>query len=253
MAKYVYFMGGMPRSGSTLLGAILNQNKKLHVSTTSDIPDMVYESAQQTNDKDWYSWMYTMLRDKYKNHDYEFIIDKARTWNMFFPDLCKKEENPRMIAPIRPIKEVVASAIRLFEKNPQNLFSQFVMGQDRDQMAMTFYELYCKSSFESIRHVIETYPDNICVVDFYDLMHRTEKVIGDVYKFCSFPLGDKHDLGNIKVREHEDDKIWDIKGLHDVKPKIVPPMITPENYFGKELSWFLDNADTLHQNRGIIV
>ena len=249
-------MGGLPRSGSTVLSAILNQNKKVHVSTTSDVPEMIMDILKNTGqvlNLNAQDLMYQHLCNKYENHNYEFIIDKSRGWNGIFHEIIKREENPRMIAPIRPLKEDVAYAMRLFEKNPQNRFSQFAEGQDRDQKAMTFYELYCKSNFEHLRQLIETYPDNVCVVEFNDLMHRPNKVLGDVYKFCSFPLGDHHDLNNIKPREYEDDAVWDIGGLHTVKSKIVPPTYTPENYFGKEVSWFLDNADTLHQSRGIIV
>jgi sulfotransferase len=249
-------MGGLPRSGSTLLGAILNQNKRLHVSTTSNVPEMVVEHIKQLENMgqsdDWYAVMYDQLHVKYHNHVGEYIVEKSRSWNGLFPDICAREDNPKLIAPIRPLKEIVASAIRLFEKNPQNLFSQYMGDADLDEKGMRFYEFYMESSYKSISHTFDNYPENICIVDFHDLMHRPTLVLDKIYKFCKFPHDTMHDLGNIKVREQENDKIWDIHGLHDVKPKIVPPAYTPENYFGKELGLFLDNVDTINQKRGII-
>jgi len=250
-------MGGLPRSGSTLLAAILNQNKKIHVSTTSNVPEMVVEHMKQLENMgqsdDWRLVMYDQLHSKYHNHIGEFIVERSRSWNGLFPDICGREDNPKLIAPIRPLKEIVASAIRLFELNPQNGFSQFMGNVDIDEKGMAFYEYYMKSSIESLKMVFDKHPDNICIVDFHDLMHRPMHVLDKVYKFCNFPNGGMHDLGNIKVREIEDDRIWDIKGLHDVKPKIIPPTYRPENYFGKDLALFLDGVDTINQDRGIIV
>ena len=37
MNKTLHFLSGIPRSGSTVLAAILNQNPETHVSTTSGL------------------------------------------------------------------------------------------------------------------------------------------------------------------------------------------------------------------------
>ena len=37
MKKQLHFLSGIPRSGSTVLAAILNQNPETHVSTTSGL------------------------------------------------------------------------------------------------------------------------------------------------------------------------------------------------------------------------
>ena len=39
--KTLYFLGGLPRSGSTLLGSLLNQHSEIYVSPTSPLGDVV--------------------------------------------------------------------------------------------------------------------------------------------------------------------------------------------------------------------
>ena len=39
--KTLYFLGGFPRSGSTLLGSLLNQHPDIYVSPTSPLGDVV--------------------------------------------------------------------------------------------------------------------------------------------------------------------------------------------------------------------
>ena len=39
--KEIYFLSGMPRAGNTLLGALINQNKKITVTANSIIPELL--------------------------------------------------------------------------------------------------------------------------------------------------------------------------------------------------------------------
>ena len=43
MKKTYYFMGGLPRTGITLLSALLNQNPDIYVGTTSPILGFLVE------------------------------------------------------------------------------------------------------------------------------------------------------------------------------------------------------------------
>src|SRR5215472_14368400 len=42
-ARRIYFLAGLPRSGSTLLANILAQNPRVHVTATSGIVDMLVQ------------------------------------------------------------------------------------------------------------------------------------------------------------------------------------------------------------------
>jgi sulfotransferase len=44
--KQFYFLSGLPRSGSTVLAAILNQHPDMHTSSTSGLLDMMFGTFQ---------------------------------------------------------------------------------------------------------------------------------------------------------------------------------------------------------------
>jgi hypothetical protein len=50
--KTLYFLGGLPRSGSTLLGSLLNQHSDIYVSPTSPLGDVVTDIEQSFNKVD---------------------------------------------------------------------------------------------------------------------------------------------------------------------------------------------------------
>ncbi len=47
--KTLYFLGGLPRSGSTLLGSLLNQHPDIYVSPTSPLGDVVTDIEKSFN------------------------------------------------------------------------------------------------------------------------------------------------------------------------------------------------------------
>src|SRR3990167_11075763 len=89
MSKVLHFLSGIPRSGSTVLAAILNQNPEIHVSTTSGLVhalDGVANTWASTGlldktDKDRKKLSATMsgiVNSFYSNTDKPIIIDKSR-------------------------------------------------------------------------------------------------------------------------------------------------------------------------------
>ena len=44
--KQYFFMSGLPRSGSTLLGALLNQHPQLHCGAISPVLEIMYHTEQ---------------------------------------------------------------------------------------------------------------------------------------------------------------------------------------------------------------
>ena len=91
MKAQLHFMSGVPRSGSTVLAAILNQNKQAHVSTTSglvfalDALANVWHSQALLgeNDKERTRLSQTMravIEAFYEDVEEPVIIDKGRGW-----------------------------------------------------------------------------------------------------------------------------------------------------------------------------
>ena len=50
--KQFYFLSGLPRSGSTLLSSILNQDERVYASANSPLLDMLYYNEQYWRDSE---------------------------------------------------------------------------------------------------------------------------------------------------------------------------------------------------------
>ena len=127
MKKQIHFLSGVPRSGSTVLAAILNQNKQTHVSTTSgvvfalDALANVWHSQELLgeNDKERTKLSRTMgavLDTFYEDVEEPVIIDKGRGWPI--PTILSAMtqvlgEKPKIVATVRSIPDCMASFVRV--------------------------------------------------------------------------------------------------------------------------------------------
>ena len=120
MPKWLHFLSGLPRSGSTVLAAILNQNPQTHVSTTSGLGAALdalatiwhKERLLDENDKPR-TKLAKAMRGVIAGYYDEVttkpvVIDKARAWPM--PIIVGAmeqvfEAKPRIIATVRSVPD----------------------------------------------------------------------------------------------------------------------------------------------------
>jgi sulfotransferase len=135
MEKF-YFMAGLPRSGSTVLSSILNQNPKLHSGPSSPVLSTMYVIENHlNNDELFFSYpkinegkqiISSVINFYYQDRKEPIIIDKNRAW----PTRIEYIEEylgieAKIICPVRSIEDILASMIRMIRRNP------FKEGQER--------------------------------------------------------------------------------------------------------------------------
>ena len=91
--KKIYFLAGLPRSGSTVLAALLQQHPELHATSTSGLLDMLIgtldawanslgQKSQVQDDKEKDREIQKILQSiclaKYENLDKRVVLDKHR-------------------------------------------------------------------------------------------------------------------------------------------------------------------------------
>ena len=64
--KRIYFLAGLPRSGSTLLANILAQHPQIHVTPTSGVVDMLVQVRNSWDRNDAFQAMERKLSEKVK-------------------------------------------------------------------------------------------------------------------------------------------------------------------------------------------
>lgn len=121
-------MAGLPRSGNTLLSAILNQNPEIYVSPLSIVPDLMYGCYKEVADNQhfkispdipkFYSAVNGIIHNYYADVEKPIVIDRQKAWaNPINLEMLKKHITPRpkILFTVRPTLEIVASFLHLYE------------------------------------------------------------------------------------------------------------------------------------------
>jgi len=217
------FLSGLPRSGSTVLAAILNQNTDVHVSTTSGLVYALDSLANiwsesnllGENDPERKKLVKTMRGtiDAFYDVPESVVIDKARTWPLkvilgaMHQVLDRK---PKIIATVRNIPECAASFVRLAK--PEDLNDFMYSGQ---------LIAHLKGSYATLRDGYEAFPECFYFVEYENLLSQPEKELERIHKFLELePF--EYDFKNIdgeSVKE-DDEQLHGVAGLHDIKPTL---------------------------------
>ena len=224
--KQYYFLTGLPRSGNTLLAALLNQNKDIYVSPLSPLPEVLFqlENIKETNENTLRNveqrvrvqeCMSTISSVFYSNIKSKVIIDRNKSWGspVHLP-LIKNFINPRpkIIYTVRNITDIIASYINLdikFFKDEYfsgELYSSFYLN-DNDGMADYIMRLNgpIDSALCNLANCLkEENKKYIHIVEYDDLVKNPSTTMQNIYKFLE--LEDyNHNFDNIKKIELDDD------------------------------------------------
>ena len=242
MDKTYFFMAGLPRSGSTLLSAILNQNPDIYCGAQTDFPRMmlsIYHETQRSesfisgdNPEGYVNIMRKIPDNFYANIDKKIIIDKNRTWgtidNIKLLDLLS--DNVKIICPVRPILEILASFQRLAQKNPDNFMdkriknipSGYYRSKDdaRADLLMADEEGIQHNIFSLASALTPEHAEKFHFVVYSDLINRPQETVGAIYDFLEidrFP----HKYKNLQWKEMPNESnVFGIKGMHSVRSSL---------------------------------
>jgi sulfotransferase len=254
MTKTYHFMAGLPRSGSTVLSAILNQNPDVYASPQTDLIGMLYNLESSIPSYESYkagllhqgfaSVMHKMTDTFYSHIDKPVIIDKNRGWGTPYNwDNLSGYVNAegKVILTMRPILEVLASFVKVSRHsqkitrhqqylNPNLWVSSYRNETDAvvDNLMMPNGEI--DRAIFSIANLLTNHSDRVCVVWFDDLLDRPEATLKNIYSFLGID-STNHNFGKIlAVDNHDDLSGYGVAGLHDVKKKLAKPKTDPADY-----------------------
>ena len=215
-------MSGVPRSGSTVLAAILNQNKQTHVSTTSglvfalDALANVWHSQGLLgeNDKERTKLAQTMgavIEAFYEDVEEPVIIDKGRGWPI--PTIMQAMsqvigEKPKIIATVRSIPDCMASFVRVAK--PDDLDEFIYSG---------VLSTHLKAAYVSLQTGYEFAPECFCIVEYDDLIADPKSQLDRIHAFLELPdfEYDFTAIDGSSVQE-DDEEMHGYEGMHDIAP-----------------------------------
>jgi hypothetical protein len=223
--KKLHFLSGLPRSGSTVLAAILNQNPQTHVSTTSGLGAALdalattwhREPLLEKNDRDRKKLANAMRGLIHGYYDEitskPIVIDKARNWPLPVVVSAMAQvlgHKPRIIATVRSVPDCMASFVRVAK--PENL-DDFIQ-----QSGLT---AHLKSSYQVLQAGYQADPECFLFVEYEDLLADPRTQLQRIHDFLGLdPFEyDFERIDGSTVKE-DDEGLHGVAGLHDIKPKL---------------------------------
>ena len=134
--KTFYFMAGLPRSGSTLLSTLLNQNPKFYSGPSSPVLGSMYAVEENFTTNELYTGypkpdqvkeiIGSIPHHFYSDIEEPVVFDKNRAWTARVPYIEGYiGQQAKILVPVRRVDEIIASMLTMIHRNP------FQEGQDR--------------------------------------------------------------------------------------------------------------------------
>jgi len=226
MIKNFMGLSGLPRTGSTLLSAILSQNPEIHAEGNSavcqlmwDMQGSIYgtcnEQLAASNRLDTGIELIKNIPNiYYKDITASTVIDKCRSWTL--PDnmaMLNKyfEHKPKVLVLERPLIEIVRSFVALRQANNYQ-------GDPEEGLLDTWSEPIMRS-YEGVKWAKANNNGEFLFVQYNDLINNTKSTIDTIYEFCELESFE-HDFNNIVNKHPENDEVYGMLGQHDIRPTI---------------------------------
>ena len=243
--KKFYFMAGLPRSGSTLLSTLLNQNPRLYSGPSSPVLGAMYATHNNFISNELYTGypkpdavnqiIGSIIENWYYDVEKPVVIDKNRAWCArvpFIEGYIKQEA--KIIVPVRRIDEILTSILTMIKRNPFkdgqpriNFVDEYLVknnipinDETRCQHLLNNDGIVWESLNATKLGVDEGHSDKFHYVDYNDLVDDPQGELNKIYTFLgedSFP----HSFDNLSNQHREDDiTTYGLDDMHEVHSKL---------------------------------
>jgi len=255
--RTIYFIGGLPRSGSTLLTNLLAQNPKFHVTSTSALLHLMnivkdnwtdlgafkatgIENSLPRIRKSLRGMLLDFYNDEFEKDLIVFQKDRAIMNNIEFMEEVL-DAKIKIITCVRPIKDITSSFEKLYLKNPLIKSSLYSNDIARISTYSRAADLLSKTGvigvvWNMIMDVINRgYADRLLVVPFDNLVTDPVSVLDGLHGALDIERYD-YKLTDFEQLICEDDSVYGIPGLHDIQTdKIVNKESDALNILGAQI------------------
>lgn len=265
MRNGIHFISGLPRSGSTLLAAILRQNPRFHAMMTSPV-GAIYMAMQGAVSRKNEAAIFIdeaqkreLLVGVFRNYYHaigadKVVFDTNRLWCTKLPGLVEHFPSAKIICCVRHISWIMDSVERLVRRNTLDLSALF--GFEAGGTVYTRVNRLAASdgmvgfALDGLREAFfGEQADRLILVGYQALTCQPAKTLACVYEF----LGEapfEHDFDNVEYDAKEFDRALGAPGLHTVRRKVAfverPTILPPELFarFENDAFWMNPVANT---------
>lgn len=242
----IFFVAGLPRSGSTLLMNVLGQNPRHYVSPSSGLVSMVSGVIKSWHQNPWFraeglatvkprvlQMLAAMLGGYYFDElaAGQVVFDKNREWPFFLQNLEEAAGRPaKIILMIRDVRSIVASFERLYRG--RGIEYQYPFMQEEAWQATHSVEGRCRlllapggvvgSAVNLVRDAVRIYgeqrPARLIRVSYEAFTREPAKVLAQLHAALGLPEY-RYDVEHVEQITTEDDMLHGLD-LHTIRPRI---------------------------------
>jgi len=255
----IHFISGLPRSGSTLLAALLRQNPRFEAGMSGPLAGLFDALLGEMSARSEFSVFLDdtkrqrilrgLFDDFYADCSAQVIFDTSRAWCGRMPAIARLFPDAKVIACVREIPWVIDSIERLVQRNvfsPSSIFNYNPGGTvytranglvASDGLVGGPYDLLKQACFGA-------FTDRLLLVQYETLTTDPAKTMHAIYEFLDEPVF-SHDFDHIDYDVTEFDERAGTPGLHTVGKAVdAQPRQTllPPDLFNR----FIDDAFWQH-------
>jgi sulfotransferase len=264
MQNGIHFISGLPRSGSTLLAAILRQNPRFHAGMTSPVGAMytALEAAMSRRNEAAVFIENAQRRDilqgLFENYyraiqQDKLVFDTNRVWCAKLPGLTQLFPNARIVCCVRDIAWIMDSIERLVRRNAFELSGMF--GFEPGSTVYTRVNRIATSD-GMVGYALDALKDGffgeqgskLILVEYQALARAPKATLDHLYALLGEPPF-AHDLEHVDYSADEFDLALGTPGLHTIRPKVEwverQTVLPPELFqrFTNDMFWRLPSAN----------
>ena len=259
---------GLPRSGSTILASILNQNNNLSTHLDSDLPELLLEirkwsaekiKSSQISHKVFHKSILNFCRSGAEswlidNHTKNFVIDKNRCWIHQHQFIFQVFPNMKMILNIRDLRFVVNSMLKAqsntfcidFQNYYRDIKEDFLLQRIKDCL----HAWWLKDCLVSLKELIEiapNYREQLLIFRYEELISNPQSSMNRIYDFFELSRYE-HNFTNIEQIKPHYDNFYIPYGDHQIQSNLateLPNSLShlPQKYADwivEEYKWFYE-------------
>jgi sulfotransferase len=232
----IHFISGLPRSGSTLLAAILRQNPRFHAAMTTPVGGLVERMLEAMSEENEFSVFISSEQKRalilsifsayyHPQADKEVIFDTNRLWCSKLPLIGELFPDAKVICCVRNIAWIMDSIELLIRRNAFDVSRLFNNPAERATVysrteALSQGTRLVGYAYNALKEAFYSSQSASLLLVDYDLLTKgPDKTMSLIYQF----LGEvpfEHDFENVQYSEPEFDNRLKTKGLHEVRSQV---------------------------------
>jgi len=264
----MHFISGLPRSGSSMLAAILRQNPALHAGMSGPLCGIVSSLLRSMGSSNEYAGFLSdeqrrritgSVFEAYYAARYcdQIIFDTNREWTVHLSMLAELCPRAKVICCVRSPAWILDSIERLIQAIPfarTRLFPADSVDNVYTRAEYTLKKGMLAAPLQSLRQAwYGAEAQRLIAIRYDSLAAQAAEVIARLYELLELPPF-THDFENLEFDEPDFDAQLGVPGLHKVRRRVAPnerTTILPPDLFNQNDRSFWDVPG--HNPRGVTI